>query len=148
LLFAGLWDAWRKPDGRILKSYTVITTEPNELLAPVHNRMPAILNDSDALEWLTGGEIGHALSLLKPFPAELLDGYEVSKLVNSPQHDFVECNHRYKDNNHDRIQWLLDFRHGNARPTIYGLLDTWRHSSVSMPKLFGSGVGAVQRRKL
>ena len=38
LLFAGLWDAWRKPEGGILKSYTVITTEPNELIAPVHNR--------------------------------------------------------------------------------------------------------------
>ena len=91
LLFAGLWDAWRKPDGRILKSYTVITTEPNQLLAPVHNRMPAILNDSDALEWLNGGEISHALSLLKPFPADLLDGYEVSNLVNSPQNDSAEC---------------------------------------------------------
>ena len=90
-LFAGLWDVWRKPDGGILKSYTVITTEPNELLAPVHNRMPAILRHADALDWLSGGEIGHALSLLKPFPADLLDGYEVSNLVNSPQNDSPEC---------------------------------------------------------
>ena len=74
LFFAGLWDAWRKPDGGILKSYTIVTTEPNELLAPVHNRMPAILNDKDALEWLSGGEVGHALSLLKSLPAELLNG--------------------------------------------------------------------------
>ena len=45
--------------------------------------MPAMLSDRDALEWLSGGGIGHALSLLKPFAADLLDGYEVSKLVNN-----------------------------------------------------------------
>ncbi|HEY6363490.1 MAG TPA: SOS response-associated peptidase family protein [Candidatus Binatia bacterium] len=41
--FAGLWDVWRKPDGKRLESFTIITTEPNELVRPVHNRMPVIL---------------------------------------------------------------------------------------------------------
>jgi putative SOS response-associated peptidase YedK len=58
---------------------------------PVHNRMPVMLSDPDALEWVRGEEIDHALSLLKPFPAELMDGYEVSKLVNSPLNDTPEC---------------------------------------------------------
>ncbi len=46
-----------------------------------------MLSDRAALEWISGDEIRHALSLLKPFPAELMDGYEVSKLVNNPQND-------------------------------------------------------------
>lgn len=90
-VFAGLWDAWKKPDGLTLRTYTIVTIEPNEVLAPIHNRMPVMLSDSDALEWVRGDEIDHALSLLKPFPAELMDGYEVSKLVNSPVNDSPEC---------------------------------------------------------
>lgn len=75
---AGLRDSWRKPDGAFLHSYTIVTTESNELLRPIHNRMPAILNDEDALMWLSsdGGEIAHALSLLKPYPTGEMKGYE------------------------------------------------------------------------
>ena len=90
-VFAGLWDTWRKPDGQTLRTYTIVTTEPNEMLAQVHNRMPVVLNDSNALDWLKGDEIEHAFSLLKPFPADLMDGYEVSKLVNSPVNDTPDC---------------------------------------------------------
>ena len=53
--------------------------------------MPIMLNDSNALDWLKGGVIEHALALLKPLPADLMDGYEVSKLVNSPSNDRPEC---------------------------------------------------------
>ena len=92
-VFAGLWDLWKQPDGNMLRTYTIVTTEPNEVLAPIHNRMPAMLGDRDALEWVSGAgdEIAHALSLLKPFPAELIDGYDVSKLVNNPQNDVLDC---------------------------------------------------------
>ena len=65
--FAGLWDAWKKPDGQTLRTYTIVTTEPNEMLAPVHNRMPVMLNDSNALDWLKGDEIEHALKLAETF---------------------------------------------------------------------------------
>ena len=61
------------------------------MLAPVHNRMPVMLSDSNALDWLKGDEIEHALALLKPLPADLMDGYEVSKLVNSPVNDTPDC---------------------------------------------------------
>ena len=61
------------------------------MLALVHNRNPVMLSDSKALDWLNGDEIEHALSLLKPFPAELMDGYDVSKVVNSPRNDSPEC---------------------------------------------------------
>jgi putative SOS response-associated peptidase YedK len=50
-----------------------------------------MLSDQDALEWVSGGEIGYALSLLRPFPAGLMDGYDVSKLVNSPLNDTPDC---------------------------------------------------------
>ena len=54
---AGLSDAWRRPDGQTLRTYTIITTEPNAMLAPVYNRIPVMLSDSNALEWLSGSEI-------------------------------------------------------------------------------------------
>ena len=61
------------------------------MLAPVHNRMPVMLNDSNAVDWLSSSEIAHALKLLRPFPAELMDGYDVSTYVNCPLNDSPEC---------------------------------------------------------
>lgn len=90
-VFAGLWDVWKKADGEMLRTYTVVTTEPNEVLAPIHNRMPVMLSDRDALDWVMSDEIDHALGLLKPFPADLMDGYDVSKRVNNPQNDTPDC---------------------------------------------------------
>ena len=49
---AGLWDMWRKPDGKRVESFTIITTEPNELVRPIHNRMPVILLPEDEERWL------------------------------------------------------------------------------------------------
>ena len=87
-----LWDSWRKPDGKFLNTFTIITTEPNDLLRPIHDRMPVMLNDEDALKWLAyDGEISHALSLLKPYPAGEMEGYEVSRLVNDPRNDSPAC---------------------------------------------------------
>jgi len=86
-----LWDSWKKPDGQTLRTYTIVTTEPNTVLTPVHNRMPVMLGDDNALDWLNDIEIDHALSLLKPFPADLMYGYDVSKLVNSPMNDSADC---------------------------------------------------------
>ena len=49
---AGLWDVWRKPDGKRVESFTIITTDPNELVRPIHNRMPVILRPEDEDQWL------------------------------------------------------------------------------------------------
>jgi putative SOS response-associated peptidase YedK len=72
--FAGPWDSWKQPDGNLLRTYTIVTTEPNDMLRPIHNRMPAMLSDDDALNWLTSSadESTHALSLLKPYPPRML----------------------------------------------------------------------------
>lgn len=87
--FAGLWESWRSPEGETLHSYTIITTEANDLLAPVHNRMPVILREADEDTWLDPdlSEPEHLLPLLAPYPAELMQATAVSALVNSPRNN-------------------------------------------------------------
>ena len=57
----------------MLRTYTIVTTEPNEVLAPIHNRMPAMLSDNEALEWVSGDEIAHAVSSVETV-SRRLDG--------------------------------------------------------------------------
>lgn len=67
---AGLWDAWKSPDGSWLQSFTIITTDPNTVAESVHNRMPAILHPKDYDEWLNREEVERPpVHLLKPFPS-------------------------------------------------------------------------------
>jgi putative SOS response-associated peptidase YedK len=93
--FAGLWEEWHSPDSSQLQSATIITTEPNELVAPLHNRMPVILPEDSYQDWLASGEIASAelQPLLKPYPADGMEAYQVSKLVNSPANDRPEAIH-------------------------------------------------------
>lgn len=87
--FAGLWDSWQSKDGSEIRSCTIITTEPNSLVAEIHNRMPVILPAEVYQDWLHEGEYDQSLlsSLLKPYPSEPLEAYPVSRQVNSPQND-------------------------------------------------------------
>ena len=90
--FAGLWDSWNSPDGSLVKSCTIITTEPNELTGIIHNRMPVILHPRDYAKWLDPSPQtpDQLKPLIKPFPAELMDAYPVSTLVNTPANDIPE----------------------------------------------------------
>ena len=90
--FAGLWDAWNSPDGSLVKSCTIITTEPNELTGIIHNRMPVILHPRDYARWLDPSPQtpDQLKPLLKPFPADLMNAYPVSPLVNTPANDKPE----------------------------------------------------------
>ena len=90
--FAGLWDSWNSPDGSLVKSCTIITTEPNELTNLIHNRMPVILHPRDYAKWLDPSPQtpDRLKPLLKPFPADLMDAYPVSPLVNTPANDKPE----------------------------------------------------------
>jgi putative SOS response-associated peptidase YedK len=90
--FAGLWDSWNSPDGSLVKSCTIITTEPNELTGIIHNRMPVILHSRDYAKWLNPSPQtpDQLKPLLKPFPADLMDAYPVSPLVNTPANDKPE----------------------------------------------------------
>lgn len=86
--FAGLWDDWKSADGQIVRSCTIITTPPNSLLAPIHNRMPAIMPATDYLTWLNGPD---PQSLLEPFDPGAMEAFAVSAVVNSPRADSPEC---------------------------------------------------------
>jgi putative SOS response-associated peptidase YedK len=72
LAFAGLWDAWKAPDGSVLESFSIVTTEANALMAPVHNRMPVILAPGDYDRWMDAGADPAPLDLLRPYAAEAM----------------------------------------------------------------------------
>jgi putative SOS response-associated peptidase YedK len=76
-----------------VESFTIITTEPNELVRPVHNRMPVILSRENEEQWLDAYRtpFAKAKSLLKPYPDELMDAHDVSTVVNSAKYDGPEC---------------------------------------------------------
>lgn len=83
---AGLWNTWRSQEGEKIHTCTILTTKANELMTPIHDRMPVILNKEQQKEWLDPHLKGREKlkSLLKPCPSEWLTAYPVSNLVNSP----------------------------------------------------------------
>ncbi|PMB48316.1 hypothetical protein CEN41_01935 [Fischerella thermalis CCMEE 5330] len=86
--FAGLWERWNSPDGSEILSATIITTEPNATIAPLHHRMAVILEPSDYGTWLdTNAEPAVLQALLRPAPDDLLTYHEVSPAVNNARHD-------------------------------------------------------------
>ena len=87
--FAGLWETWKSPDGKLVHSCTIITTTPNAVMEPIHNRMPVILPREAEGLWLAPGQvqISALKALLVPYPAADMEAYEVSALVNSPNND-------------------------------------------------------------
>lgn len=94
LAFAGLWEEWTAPDtGEVLRTCTLITTGPNALTAPIHNRMPVILPPEAREVWLRPEpqEAAVLLPLLVPYEGDELEAYEVSRLVNSPANDVPAC---------------------------------------------------------
>jgi putative SOS response-associated peptidase YedK len=90
--FAGLWDSWNGPDGSQVRTCTIITTEPNELMSLIHDRMPVILHPRDYAKWLdeTPQTPDILKPLIKPFPADRMDAYPVTPLVNKPENDSPE----------------------------------------------------------
>ena len=90
--FAGLWDEWHSPDGGSIRSATIITVEPNELMATLHNRMPVILHPSDYAQWLDPAPRApdSLLPLIRPFPADEMSAHPVGTLVNAPANDRAE----------------------------------------------------------
>lgn len=90
--FAGLWDKWVNPQGEVIISTVIITTEPNELMKGIHHRMPAILGEAERNKWLAGSSSAEELvSMLRPYPADEMTAYEVSAIINNPANDFPGC---------------------------------------------------------
>ena len=88
LAFAGLWSTWDSGDDP-LNTYTIITTEANKTLSPLHSRMPVILHPDNYEEWLTA-ESNTLSPLLTPCPDNDLEYYEISTTVNSPKNNDAE----------------------------------------------------------
>lgn len=88
--FAGVWDAWRSPEGNVLESCTILTTTPNSLVSDLHDRMPVIIPREYYEQWLRA-PASEAAKLLQPFDAALMRRYEVSSLVNNPKNESADC---------------------------------------------------------
>ncbi|HXG94001.1 MAG TPA: SOS response-associated peptidase [Blastocatellia bacterium] len=96
--FAGLYEVWKSPEGKEVTTCTIITTQANELMKPIHERMPVIISKQDEDMWLDPAtdNQGLLLKLLKPYPAEEMEAYPVSKRVNSPKNNSAACIERLK----------------------------------------------------
>ncbi len=90
--FAGLWSTWRDPDGTRIPSCAIITTAANDLLKPIHDRMPVILPRNMEEFWLDPSidDLGALGSVLNPYPDEEMEAFGVSTLVNSAANDGAE----------------------------------------------------------
>jgi putative SOS response-associated peptidase YedK len=86
--FAGLWEHWRGPEGEV-ETCTILTTEANAALAPIHDRMPVILDPASYDRWLDPAQ-PRAEELLQPCPDEWLEAFPVSTRVNNVRNDVVE----------------------------------------------------------
>ncbi|HEX8177252.1 MAG TPA: SOS response-associated peptidase [Pyrinomonadaceae bacterium] len=85
--FAGLWEQWKGEEGQVINSCTILTTTANEVLRPVHDRMPVILHPDDYSLWLDHDtrKLEMVEDLLRPYPADEMASYPVSTLINSPR---------------------------------------------------------------
>lgn len=89
--FAGLWEHWQDSMGEVIDSCTIITTEANEILQPIHDRMPVILNPKDYDLWLDPVEKPEQLQqLLQSYSSTEMTSYPVSTKVNKPTNDTPE----------------------------------------------------------
>jgi putative SOS response-associated peptidase YedK len=92
MAFAGLWDAWKDPaNGQWLQTFTIVTTDANEIMMPVHNRMPVILYESDFNRWLSREKTHQPpIDLLRPFPADEMEAKEANPLVGNVKNNSAE----------------------------------------------------------
>jgi putative SOS response-associated peptidase YedK len=91
--FAGLWTTWTGPDGEVVSSCTIVTTAANELIAPVHDRMPVLLDGPASWEaWLDPSlDAGAVAPLLGPLPPEVMNMAPANPALNSPDYDEPDC---------------------------------------------------------
>ena len=88
---AGLWESWEGPS--LVESFTVLTTEANDVVRPIHDRMPVILNESDYGIWLDPAvrEPGVLTPFLRPYRADSMESYAVGLEVNNPRYEEASC---------------------------------------------------------
>ncbi len=91
--FAGLWERWKdKATGATLETYTIVTTDPNEIMRPLHNRMPVILRREDYRRWLEPGDPARLpVDLLRPFDAGRMKAWKVNARVGNVRNNDPDC---------------------------------------------------------
>jgi putative SOS response-associated peptidase YedK len=92
--FAGLWEVWHSPEGEEVRTCTIMTAEPNDLVSGYHNRMAVIMPRENYADWLAPGEADAQdlmPLLLTPYESARMNVYEVDKIVNSPANDSPDC---------------------------------------------------------
>ncbi len=90
LAFAGLWETWRG-GGKVLETCTILTTEANRLLHPIHHRMPVILKPTDYEGWLGEVDDIKAEEMIRPYPDDGMTAYRVSHHVNTVRNEDPAC---------------------------------------------------------
>lgn len=100
--FAGLYETWQSPDGNELSTCTIVTTEANELITPIHDRMPVIIPYNEQARWLDPSvrDTKALLPLLQQYPSDKMKAYPVSHLVNSPRNNSADCIKPILNNTH------------------------------------------------
>ncbi len=89
--FAGLWERWQPREGSPLETFTIITTDANEVTEPLHDRMPVILERRDYERWLDAGDPAQPpIDLLRPYPAQKMLAWPVSNRVGNVRNDDPE----------------------------------------------------------
>jgi putative SOS response-associated peptidase YedK len=87
-----LWESWRDTEGTEILTFTIITTDANTLVKPIHDRMPVIMDTAQAQSWIDPKCPSQEVqALLKPYPAQEMTAYPVSPKVNSPSCDTPDC---------------------------------------------------------
>ncbi|MDP5276377.1 SOS response-associated peptidase [Chengkuizengella axinellae] len=96
---AGLYDTWVNSEGEKLHSCTIITTEPNQLMLHIHDRMPVILNREEENQWLNHEQyqFDSLKPLFKPYPSDQMMAYPVSNVVGNVKNDSPECIEEYTE---------------------------------------------------
>jgi len=89
--FAGIWDQAVLGDGSAIEAFAILTTEPNRIMSPIHNRMPVILDSEAWSTWLESDTPENLSALLVPAPDEILTATPVGNRVNSAAHDDPAC---------------------------------------------------------
>lgn len=92
---AGIWNTFTRPDGVKIHTCAIVTTSANKLIGEIHDRMPVILNEVDQKTWINPGSSTASLkALMKSYPEEEIEVYQVSSIVNNAANDVVECINR------------------------------------------------------
>lgn len=93
----GLLEHWHGPDGEVM-TFSILTTEPNPLMATIHNRMPVIIQPEDYAAWLDPDitDVTRIQTMAKPYPERLMEAFPVSRKVNNPLHDSAELIEKQK----------------------------------------------------